>query len=254
MTAIKRFIKVLGFHRLTNLGRLPLFIRDYVRFKKQTFSHKKRFTLRTRDLYPCIEDRSKTHAFDAHYIYHPAWASRIIAETRPRKHVDISSSLSFVTIASAFVPIDFYDYRPADIRISNFKPQHADINNLPFGSYSVKSISCMHVIEHIGLGRYGDVIDYDGDLKAIRELKRVVEFGGDLLIVVPIGKARIEYNAHRIYSYAQILSLFDGYSLENFGFVTDKDVFIENCDPLITRYQSYGCGCFWFKRTKKVNT
>ncbi|NDC42314.1 MAG: DUF268 domain-containing protein, partial [Chitinophagia bacterium] len=56
---------------------------------------------------------------------------------------------------------------------------------LPFESDSIPSLSCMHTIEHVGLGRYGDQLDPQGDLKAIAELKRVVQPGGDLLFVTP---------------------------------------------------------------------
>ena len=82
----------------------------------------------------------------------------------------------------------------------------ADLTQLHFESESIESLSCLHTVEHIGLGRYGDPIDYDGDLKAIRELKRVVVKGGSILFVVPVGKPKIIFNAHRIYSYEQIIN------------------------------------------------
>ncbi len=50
----------------------------------------------------------------------------------------------------------------------------ANILDLPFKGNSVESLSCMHVVEHIGLGRYGDPMDPEGDIEAIKELKRVV--------------------------------------------------------------------------------
>ncbi len=49
--------------------------------------------------------------------------------------------------------------------------------------------SCMHTIEHIGLGRYGDPLDAVGDQTALSELQRVVAPGGSLLIVVPVATA-----------------------------------------------------------------
>ena len=81
----------------------------------------------------------------------------------------------------------------------------------------------MHTIEHIGLGRYGDPIDYDGDLKAIKELKRVIKIGGSIIIVVPVGKPKIIFNAHRIYSYDQIISYFNGFKLKEFSLITDSN-------------------------------
>ena len=108
----------------------------------------------------------------------------------------------------------------------------------------------MHTVEHIGLGRYGDPIDPEGDQKAIRELKRVTAIGGSLLFVVPIaGSPTIMFNAHRIYSYNQIIKYFDGFELKKFSLVPDKYEklnFIENATKEDVDMQKYGCGCFWF--------
>ncbi|MBC7383804.1 MAG: DUF268 domain-containing protein, partial [Bacteroidia bacterium] len=180
--------------------------------------------------YPCLNDNTGTTPFDAHYIYHPAWAARIIKEINPEKHLDISSTLHFCTILSAFVKTEFYDYRPALLTLSNLKSTSADLTNLFFESNSVDSISCMHTIEHVGLGRYGDKIDPDGDFKAIAELQRVVKAGGSLLIVVPVGKPKIMFNAHRIYSFELINDLFTNFELRNFSLIDDSGNYLENAD------------------------
>ncbi|GAL83781.1 hypothetical protein ACD_20C00413G0012 [Sporocytophaga myxococcoides] len=179
----------------------------------------------------------------------------MLAKTNPSKHIDISSSLYFSAIASSFVPIEFYDYRPADIHLPNLKSAFGDLQKLPFPSESVQSLSCMHVIEHIGLGRYGDLMDYDGDLKAIKELIRVLAPAGNLFFVTPIGhKARIVFNAHRIYTKEQIVNYFDELELEEFSLISehweDGGIVINPNKALIER-QSYGCGCFWFKKGVK---
>ncbi|TVT65260.1 MAG: DUF268 domain-containing protein, partial [Denitromonas halophila] len=164
-----------------------------------------RFRMRWTDRWLCLGDATSQTGFDRHYVFHTAWASRVLAAMRPAEHVDISSSVFFVTMVSAFVPVRFYDYRPAEFGLSGIESAHADLTHLPFEDDSVESLSCMHVVEHVGLGRYGDPIDYDGDLKAISELKRVVARGGSLLFVVPVGgAARIQFNAHRIYTFRQI--------------------------------------------------
>ena len=136
-----------------------------------------------KDAYACLNDKLIYTPIDQHYTYHPAWAARILASSRPVEHVDISSILHFSTIVSAFIPVKFYDYRPAQVAISNYSSHSADLVNLPFMDESIASLSCMHTIEHIGLGRYGDKLDPEGDLKAISELKRVLKVDGDLLFV-----------------------------------------------------------------------
>lgn len=207
-----------------------------------------RFLIKSADLYPCLNDRFETTPFDAHYTYHPAWAARILSQIRPTEHVDISSILSFSTIVSAFIPTRFYDYRPAQLHLKGLESSFADLKALPFSDASIESLSCMHTIEHVGLGRYGDELDIRGDLKSIKELKRVLKPGGNLLFVTPVGKPRIEFNAHRIYSYQQIIEYFSPLTVGEFSLITDNGNLIEHADPALVQNQQYGCGCFWFKK------
>ncbi len=192
------------------------------------------------------DERTLTTNFDAHYIYHPAWAARIVKKINPEFHIDISSTLHFCSQLSAFIPVRFYDYRPALLTLDQLTCERADLTNLHFETESINSLSCMHTIEHIGLGRYGDPLDVNGDIKAINELKRVVKIGGNLLIVVPIGKPRIVFNAHRIYSPKMIIDEMEGFKLENFAFVNDKNDFFSNANLNDANEEDYGCGCFWF--------
>jgi hypothetical protein len=211
-----------------------------------------RLPVKHEDLHPCLEDRSATSPFDGHYTYHPAWAARILARTRPAKHVDISSILSFCAVVSAFLPVEFYDYRPAPIKLDNLSSGVADLCGLQFPDGSVPSLSCMHVIEHIGLGRYGDPLDASGDLKAVRELVRVLAPGGNLLVAVPVGKPRVQFNAHRIYDFAVFRGLFADLELVEFALISDdaSDGLIMNASAELVNTQSYGCGCFWFRKAE----
>jgi SAM-dependent methyltransferase len=208
----------------------------------------KRFRLAVQDIHPCLKDRLTTTPFDNHYTYHPAWAARVLAKTRPALHIDISSILNFSAVTSAFIPVKFYDYRPAHLQLTNFESDFADLKKLPFENDSIESLSCMHTIEHIGLGRYGDELDVTGDLTAIKELKRVTRPGGNILFVTPVGKPKIEFNAHRIYSFEQIKEYFSGCELVEFALIPDAGGLIIDADPALVKDQKYGCGCFWFKK------
>lgn len=226
------------------------FVRDYQTFSQMVTGPPTRFCLRWEDRYPCLNDNASDVAFDHHYIYHTAWAARRVAEIRPLVHIDISSSLYFSALVSAFVPIKFYDYRPVDLRLSQLTADCADLTNLVFETASIQSLSCMHVVEHIGLGRYGDALNPNNDLKAISELKRVLAPGGSLLFVVPVGQPKIMFNAHRIYAVAQILDAFADLQLSQFALITDNlhNGLIENAPLELADRQKYGCGCFWFQR------
>jgi SAM-dependent methyltransferase len=225
------------------------FVKEFKRFRSLSDD---RFSIKVKDVYPCLTDKIKFTPFDQHYTYHPAWAARKLAQIQPKEHVDISSILSFSTIVSAFIPVRFYDYRPAELNLRNLGSDAADLTDLPFEDGSIESLSCMHTIEHIGLGRYGDQIDPKGDLKAINELKRVLKPGGDLLFVTPVGKPRVEYNAHRIYSFEQIVNYFSPFTLKEFSMVPDVGGFFEDANPKLVQEQQYGCGCFWFKNDEHV--
>jgi hypothetical protein len=194
-----------------------------------------------------------TQVFDKHYICHTAWAARVLADTRPKKHVDIASSVFFNAMVSAFIPVDFYDYRHWKLGIDNLKTGFEDVRKLTFEDGSIPSLSCMHVVEHIGLGRYGEDLDPDGDLKSIAELKRVLAPSGDFLFVVPVGKPEVIFNLHRVYSYDQIISYFSELKLVEFALIPDKtpgDLIRKSCGELADR-QEFGCGCFWFRKDEK---
>ena len=240
-TTIKKLIRIV----LT-----PFIVADYFRFKKAQGPGVQRFSISLLDAHPQIKDRTVSTGFDRHYVYHTSWAARVVAELKPTKHIDISSSLYFAGIVSAFVPVEFYDFRPANLHLSNLESKKGNLMGLPFADESVASISCMHTIEHIGLGRYGDPINPEGDIEAVNELKRVTKKEGSILFVVPIGeRALIEFNAHRIYTYDQVIALFGGFTLKEFALIPEDEAkggLIRNTSPSLIQGEHYGCGCFWF--------
>lgn len=211
-----------------------------------------RFCVNWEDRKQCSHDNTPSTGFDAHCIYHPAWAARVLAKTQPNLHVDISSAIEFCSVVSAFIPTKFYDFRPPKIHLDNLSSEHTDLLSLQFDDNSIDSLSCMHVVEHIGLGRYGDTLDPDGDLKAIGELTRVLALDGNLLFVTPIGRPKIMFNAHRIYSYRQIMEYFKNLELVEFSLVPDSAEntgLISGATEAQADAQQYGCGCFWFRKS-----
>ncbi|HSZ71258.1 MAG TPA: DUF268 domain-containing protein, partial [Cytophagaceae bacterium] len=145
--------------------------------------------------------------------------------------------------------------RPATLTLSDLTSDTADLTTLSFEDCSVSSLSCMHTVEHIGLGRYGDAIDYDGDLKAMKELARVLAKEGNLLFVVPIGNdSIIHFNGHRVYHPDAIKKIFEeeGLTLVEFVCIPEdsKDGgLVINPGIELLKLQTYACGCFWY--TKK---
>jgi SAM-dependent methyltransferase len=230
----------------------PAYIRDFFRFRalalKAGIAPPAFSAIR-----PIIGEATAETGFDTHYVYHTGWASQKLAERPPARHIDIGSSLYFVTNAAAICPVTHYDYRPPRLAMPNVDVGAADLLDLAFADGSIASLSCMHVIEHVGLGRYGDRLDPEGDKRAASELSRVLAPGGRLLFVTPVGQPRVQFNAHRVYSYDGVLALFPGLRSSSFALITDKRdaegaVFVSDADPARVARQRYGCGCFVFEK------
>jgi hypothetical protein len=213
---------------------------------------KPRLPARDLDLNPQLADATSDTPFDRHYLYHPAWALRVLASTTPDEHVDIGSILQFSTMLSAFIPTRFYDVRPARVQLEGLTCGTADLTALPFADDSIGSLSCLHTIEHVGLGRYGDPLDPEGDIKAARELVRVLKPGGDLLVATPVGTPRIAFNAHRIYDSDAFAGYFQPLELVQFALIEEhgEGGLIVNPPVELVRAQSYGCGCFWLRKPR----
>lgn len=227
----------------------PLILPDYLSYRSK--DAKKRFSIPFFSVMPILFENTPFTRFDAHYVYHTAWAARKVKEIGAASHTDVSSSLYFSSIVSAFMPVEFYDYRPAKLNLSGLSSSPADLTKLHFEDNSIKSLSCMHTVEHVGLGRYGDPIDPEGDIQAAKELERVVAKGGSFLFVVPIGKSQIQFNAHRIYSYKMVMDMFPELTLKEFSLIPDNAIdkgIIYNATEEQSNKQVYGCGCFWFTK------
>jgi len=200
------------------------------------------------DLQPCLGDWTTHTPFDAHYFYQGAWLARRIAAAKVDKHVDIGSSVLTISVLSAQVETTFVDYRPIEVDLPGLKPVAGNILDLSFPDGSIISLSCLHVIEHIGLGRYGDPIDPEGSRKAAAELQRVVQPGGRLYLSLPVGRVRVCFNAHRVHAPATVIAMFACMRLVEFSLVDDagryhEDVSIETAEAL-----EYGCGLFLFEK------
>jgi len=251
----KRVVRV-GLRQVAKLRRKLGFHRQFRQFATVSKALQRDLKVRWRDRYPILNEATATTEHLTHYLYFPAWAARKLREISPAQHVDISSYLHFATIVSAFIPTEFYDFRPADLRLSSLQMGRCDLNRLQFPDDSIPSLSCMHVVEHIGLGRYGDPLDPEGDLKAVRELTRVLAPGGTLLFVAPMGRPRVQFNAHRIYSYRQVVDFFASLKILEFSLIPDDEAvtgMIPNAPEALCDQQSLGCGCFVFQKPLKAS-
>jgi hypothetical protein len=82
-------------------------------------------------------------------------------------------------------------------------------------------------------------------------LQRVLSPGGRLYFSVPVGRERVEFNAHRVFSPSTIISQFSQLRLESFSYVGDDGALHEQIDPLALPESDMACGLFEF--TKAAN-
>jgi hypothetical protein len=195
---------------------------------------------------PVFFQRHVESTFDAHYVIQGWWACSLIANLAPKKHIDLSSNVGFVAQLSAVVPVDFYEYNPPDLSLPGLSVNRANLLSLPFANGSFDSLSCLHVLEHIGLGRYGDPIDPLGMSRACLEISRVMTAGGNLFVSFPVGRERIEFNSQRVLDPEHVLSLFPDHHLVEFSIVNDKKKFVRNANLSDVKNYEYACGLYHF--------
>jgi len=192
-------------------------------------------------LYPCLGDDTAETPIEPTYFYQDAWAFEKIVRNRPVRHVDVGSHYKFVALLSKVVPVTMVDLRPLSLPLDSVAFEKGSILNLPFASRSVPSVSSLCVVEHIGLGRYGDPLDSFGSEQAIQELRRVVQPGGDLYVSVPLDdENRVYFNAHRAFREDYVLKLFEPFQVVERRYIYGK-TFTDRLQP------GFGIGCYHLK-------
>lgn len=191
-----------------------------------------------------------------HYFHQDLLVAQFIYEDKPERHIDIGSRLDgFVAHVASFRSIEVIDIRNAsDIGHRNIKFTQSDIlsSNIKLNA-SADSVSSLHVIEHFGLGRYGDPIDPNGHRIGLKNIVSILRIGGRAYVSFPIGiKSEVHFNAHRVLHPLEILAwpeVCNCLRLQRFDFVDDsgvlhKNVDLESCMPTV----SYGCGIYTFEK------
>jgi hypothetical protein len=243
---IKNWLGLLGDSRkILSLRYLPGFFEDWRTYKRLSGSER----LQKSESFPCLSDRTTHTPFDPHYFFQSVWLSRRLANILPETHIDIGSSIAMVAVVSAYVPTIFIDYRPLNVNIDNMIPIAGNSLSLPFADNQLNSLSSLHVIEHVGLGRYGDQLNPHGSQLAAQELVRVLAPSGRLYVSVPVGRERTQFNAHRVFNPSTVRTMFADLKLVSFGLIDDDGHLSQPADLSSAAVCEYGCGLF--EMTKK---
>lgn len=228
--------------------------REYVR--QHEASPTKEFPF-GRDL-PCLADRfDSSGVASGHYFHQDLWVAQRILANNPVKHVDVGSRVDgFVAHVAVFRAIEVFDIRPLLSTVPNITFSQADLMaaDFPIRDYA-DSLSCLHTLEHFGLGRYGDPVMYDGYQRGWDNLHKILKPGGTFYFAVPIGPQRVEFDGHRIFSIPFLLKMIEGrYAIRRFAYVGDDgDIRIDAPLDSPEARESFGCryGCGIFEMQKQ---
>lgn len=253
-TVVNRILKALGVNRkrsFVNLRHTRRFLQDLIKY--QTLVNTSPFRIRLRDLHPMLRDYdAMAGRASGHYFWQDLWAARKVFRQRPPFHVDIGSRVDgFVAHLLTFMSVEVLDVRPLKADVDGLVFVRDDATELSrYQTNSLISVSSLHAAEHFGLGRYGDPIDPVGHAKFAAALQRVLARGGHLYFSVPMGRERLEFNAHRIFAPSSVISLFPELTLLDFAFVDDSGSLHEHQRLAdVSPEMSYGCGLFEFTKT-----
>jgi SAM-dependent methyltransferase len=229
---------------LRGLTRYVEVFNQFRRYRELTAGHE---TVRFGDFFPWLLDASAPAGKAGEYFYQDTWCVGLVARRAPTLHVDVGSALISMGCLSQTVPVVYVDLRPTPVHLSGFRPLRGSLSNLPFADRSLVSISSLSVVEHVGLGRYGDPLDPRGTDRACKELARILAPGGHLYVAVPTAReGHVAFNAHRVFAPDAFIAKFGNLLLTDEAYGT--------ASRLLTRAeydaagQPYAYGCYGFRR------
>lgn len=211
-----------------SLRGLPRFFADWLKFRKHYKGNI--------GFFPCLYDwYEEGGATRNEYFWQDLYVAQKICSANPERHVDIGSRIDgFVAHVASYREIEIFDIRPVSSLIPGVVFKQADLMNpsAPLIAYC-DSLSCLHALEHFGLGRYGDPVNPHGYIAGLSNMARILRPGGLFYLSVPIGKERVEFNAHRIFDPLSLVRLAEsnGLILKEFAWISSVQNVVQSTCP-----------------------
>ncbi len=228
---------------------LPTYLKGYLAMKRQ-ISNPGKYAIR---IVPTLSDlHAASGVAKGHYFHQDLWAAREIFKRNPLRHVDVGSRVDgFVAHVLSFREIEVVDFRKLESKVQGLSFMQANMMDESAQLVNIAdSVSCLHALEHFGLGRYGDPIDTEGWRKGVKNVAAVAKPEAYLYLSVPVGRPAIEFNAQRIFDPADFVdeAVKNGLELVSFSMVDDAGDFYPNAAMSAAEHQDFACGCFVFKK------
>lgn len=242
----------LGFNllKIKNLIYLPSYIKSF-------FIYKNKLNLKNSTsknyFFPVLgEHLEKSSKIIKHYFNQDLLVASYIFKKKPRKHVDVGSRVDgFVANVASFRKIEVFDIRNNNFQFKNIIFKKKDITNIKKNLTNYcDSLSCLHTLEHFGLGRYGDKIDPFGHIKGFKNLIKILKKNGTLYISLPISDQNIVYfNSERSFQPREILKWSSEVKLIRFDLIDDNNQVHLNLNlKNFKKKIKYSCGIYTFKK------
>jgi len=190
-----------------------------------------------------------------HYFHQDLLVASYIYKSNPETHIDIGSRIDgFVAHVASFRKIQIIDIRNLnEIGHENISFIKLDLTKNENSYLLSDSVSCLHAIEHFGLGRYGDTIDPIGHIKGFNNILKLLKKNGTLYISFPISKNNeIHFNSQRVFNPNDIFNWptqENKISLKKFDYVDAQgNLHLNTKISDIESIKEYGCGIYTFKK------
>ncbi|MCI8418502.1 MAG: DUF268 domain-containing protein [Lachnospiraceae bacterium] len=188
------------------------------------------FQIDEKYLWPIIGDKYKSAGTVSNYFWQDLWAAKLIYQRKPQVHYDIGSRLDgFIAhLLSYGVSVKMIDIRSFPTVIDGLETILDDAMTLhQFEDNSIDSLSALCSLEHFGLGRYGDPINPEACFVCFEAIKRKLKIGGHVYLSLPVGRERVEFNAHRVFYVQTIIDSFSELKLVEFAYTAEGKLEME---------------------------
>ena len=204
-------------------------------------------------IFPILgEHKLKSSTVIKHYFNQDLLVASYIFKNNPKRHVDVGSRVDgFVAHVASFRKIEVFDIRANNFQFKNIIFKKKDITKIDKSLLNYcDSLSCLHTIEHFGLGRYGDELDPYGHIKGFKNLIKILKSGGTLYISFPISEKNTTYfNSERSFNPKEILNWSSELKLEKFDVIDDNEKIFLNVNLYkFNKKIRYGCGIYTFRK------
>ncbi len=234
------------------LSKYTFFEKDIERYEK--LKPRDSFHIQRQYLWPVIKDKYALAGSINNYFWQDLWAAKLVINSNIKNHFDIGSRLDgFIAhLLASNINVTMIDVRKFPGQVENLYTIVDDATNLcQVSDESLESISALCSIEHFGLGRYGDPVDPEACFKCFNSIQKKLKKGGRLYISLPVGKERVEFNAHRVFYAQTIVNSFHALNLKEFSCVAEGkieyQVNIHKYDN-DTNSGEYRYGLFYFEK------